>query len=462
MVPSTAICLLLLGAALLCKSGYGSPDRQGQLLRGAGVTVASLAIANLVVILSGTANGIDALFLPMLAERPHDAMSAATAFCLLLASICCFLLAAPGLAARSLYVPFATLGLLLCSVSLTGYAFGTAALYDVFIFASMALHTTVMLALLFVALMLSYGRGWIWLLLDEGTGSSGARRLFPIVVVGPPILCLLAVDATRAGYFRMDFGFDLIATAMTTFGLAAILHNAQIQNNLDQERVEILASLRSASADKDLLIREIYHRVKNNLQQINALIAIEAARHEDVEFRASFEEMSGRVQALGLVHQLLMQSTRPSEIDIAPFLSELGENISRSHGLLKRGIALTVESESEHINLDVAITIGLLINELVVNGIKHAFVDRTDGAIGIRYSSSSEDPAQRVIAVSDDGVGPEDLAATLAREEGGGTRIIRSLATQLHGNMAVTLDGGTCVTIQFPASTFQENGYARG
>ena len=455
MVPTTAASFIILASALLLPAKWKTLQ-----FRMASLVVAAVALADLITILSGTANGIDALFISQLVDRPHDKMSAGTAICFLLAAACIFLLTGFKALAKDIYVAIATLGLILCSIALIGYLFDISALYDVFVFSAMALHTAALFAVLFIALMLSYNRGWIWILLGEGAGSDGARRLFPFVVAGPLVLCLLALGASREDYFSAEFRIMLLAAAMTIIGLAAILRNAAIENRTERQLTSALDRLKVALADKDLLIREIHHRVKNNLQQINALIAIDSSRHHNVEVRESFQEMSGRVQALGLVHQLLMQSPRPSEIDIAPFLEELGRNIAKSHGLARREIALEVDTQSEQVHLDAAISIGLLINELVVNAIKHAFAERERGQISIQYRTSPDDGQEREIAVSDDGCGANDLEALLVREDSGGMRIIRSLVAQLQGNMTVDLNNGTHIRIRFPERIYEESRYA--
>lgn len=457
MVPTTAIGFLLLGGTLwrLDRAPVALP-------RIAAVTVAAIVLVNLTITHLGNAAGLDGLIITGLADRPHDVMSVATAVCFLMASACTYLSTSRANGARHLLVWIASTGLLICVTALSGYIFDTAALYAVEIFSAMALHTAILMSALFVGLMLSCESGWVWVLLGTGTGSTGARRLFPVVVIGPLMLCFVANEATDAGYMTAEFRIALLAVTMTLLGLVAILSNAQVQNRAESELSTLVdelnvatADLTLAAADKDRLIREINYRVNNNLQQMNALIAIEAARHDAPDVRTSLTEIERQVQALWLVHQLVLNNAHLSQINVAPFLRELAQKIVSHHDLWRLRIDLAVSAEDELISPDTAINLGLLVNDLVANAISHAFLESETGQISIRYETEPEDPAFRRLIVSDNGSNSSDLNSVLERDKSGEMQIIRSLTRQLQGKKIIEIGDGTIVTIRFPAIALQ-------
>ncbi|GGC42057.1 hypothetical protein GCM10011371_31830 [Novosphingobium marinum] len=453
MVPSTAVSFALLGFGLLAWLRAGSAGARS-LLAGAASLVAVVAIAELVALSAGVRQGIDAFLWPQLLERPDDSMAVATATSFLLAAACCLCLSlrrTPGW----VFLGSSTLGLALCSVALVAYALDTEALYGVFLFTAMALHTAAAFAALFLAIMLASPRsGWIWHFFGDEQGSRGARRLLPFVVGGPFLLSVAFFAATEQGLFSPNFRLSVMSIAMMVIGLAAILRNATLENRAERRLRQANADLEVALADRSLLLREVYHRVKNNLQQINALLMIERNKLEDESAKAAFQAMAGRVQALGMVHKLLIQSPQPSEVDMQTFLEKLGSSFSTGHGLRARNIELAVEARPDTVHLDVAMAIGLLANELVANAIKHAFPEGHGGTISIRYGDGDGDGEgeTKVLTISDDGVGypAEGMVA------GTGSRIVQGLVSQLKGTMTVTNGRGTTVSTQFPA-TLSEN-----
>lgn len=454
MVPSTALAFLALSLGLLplVRTSLGKTSQR--VLSIVAIAVVAIAVLDLAILVADRAAGIDSVLWPDLLQRPSDGMAAATAGSFILASICCILLGAHGTPAKLSFVTASTLGLLLSSIALVGYALDTEALYGVFLFTAMSLHTALAFAILFVSLMLiARDRGWIWLLFEERTGSAGARRLVPLVLGGPFLLCLLTLFATDAGIFSANFRLSILAIAMMLIGTIAVLRNAAIENRAEEETKALMADLEVALQDRSLLLREVYHRVKNNLQQINAMLMIEKTKIGDPEAIEAFGAMSGRIQALGMVHQLLLQADTPSEVDLSDYFEKLTQNLAAGHGLDRRGIRLTIEAISERAYLDVAMTLGLLINELVANAIEHAFRNENTGTIAITYGREGE--SERILTVSDDGSGYSQQAA-----EHTGSLIISSLIRQLRARKSVTNGNGTTVTVVFPANLSEEIRYA--
>jgi two-component sensor histidine kinase len=213
------------------------------------------------------------------------------------------------------------------------------------------------------------------------------------------------------------------------------------------ELVEANARLTDALAQRDLLLREVYHRVKNNLQTVDGLIVMQARQVDDPQAKKGLLDLRSRIFALGLVHQQLMGSDDLQTFDFAPFLRELSENIVE--GGAAKEVTLSVKATPLTVGLDFAIPLGLLVTELVTNSLKHAF---PDGRGNIDVLLQHNDDATVGLVVADNGGGGGGTAehADEARPALG-TSIIRGLVAQLKGTMVVRRDNGTRSEIRVPA-----------
>ncbi|TWB37060.1 sensor histidine kinase [Nitrospirillum viridazoti] len=229
------------------------------------------------------------------------------------------------------------------------------------------------------------------------------------------------------------------------------------------ERAEAEAALREAKADlelvvaertaalkqRDLLLREVYHRVKNNLQIIDGLVMMQALQLKDPDGRQALMGLRSRVYALGLVHQQLMASPDLESFDIAPFLDELARNILLSGA--DDGVGLDIAICPLTVNLDFAIPLGLLVTELITNSLKHAFPEGR-GTITIAMRRREEGGVLLVVADDGDGIPTSPPAG----EDGGGYRrglggtIVKGLVAQLDGTIEMRFDKGTRAEIILP------------
>ena len=157
--------------------------------------------------------------------------------------------------------------------------------------------------------------------------------------------------------------------------------------------------------DKDVLLRELQHRVKNNLQMITALIRMEARNLADGETGERFDRLAGRVNSLALLYDLLSGDSTSDGIDLGVYLSKIASSVMEVHTV--EGIRLKLSVDSWPCSINVAMPTGLVVNELMTNALKHAFVGREQGTITV--SSLVDDTGCRV-TVSDDGVGLPDGA----------------------------------------------------
>jgi two-component sensor histidine kinase len=224
--------------------------------------------------------------------------------------------------------------------------------------------------------------------------------------------------------------------------------NTELERRVKERTAELEAAnarLSQALEQRDLLLREVYHRVKNNLQVIDSIVTLQAKRLSDPEAKSALQSLRRRLYALGLVHQQLMSSADLKTFDVAPFLRELSENIIE--GIGGREINLSVRAIPLDVGLDFAIPLGLLVTELVTNSLKHAF---PDGKGRIDVTLSRLDDGIMSLVVADNGAGYDTLEASQKERAAGlGTALIDGLVSQLRATINVRRMNGTISEILF-------------
>jgi two-component sensor histidine kinase len=197
--------------------------------------------------------------------------------------------------------------------------------------------------------------------------------------------------------------------------------------------------------EKDTRLLEMQHRVKNNLQMITALIRIEARKAQGQAETGPFDRLAGRINSIQLVYKLLSESGSGDEIDLGAYLSEIASSVMHSSAV--EGIRLELKVDSFPVSVNVALPTGMVVNELLTNSLKHAFVDRDGGTI--RVESLVDAQGCRVV-VADDGVG---LPADMSWPKRGklGALIVQSLRQNAHADIQVDSKPGegTRVSIGF-------------
>ncbi len=203
--------------------------------------------------------------------------------------------------------------------------------------------------------------------------------------------------------------------------------------------------LRTTLREKDVLIEEVHHRVKNNLQVITSLLGLQARTIKDPATRKNFEESRYRVQAMAILHEILYESSSLAEIDFADYIRRLVEHLVRSYGAASR-IRTEVRLEALHCHRDVALPCGLIVNELLSNAFKYAFPGGKTGSIRVVLRRGLRGKVH--LMVRDNGVGlPPGLdwntSPTL------GLRLVRTLARQIDAEVKASRRAGTLFSITF-------------
>lgn len=199
---------------------------------------------------------------------------------------------------------------------------------------------------------------------------------------------------------------------------------------------------RKRARQKDLLLKEIHHRVKNNLQVISSLLKLHAEQLAIPEARAAFEEAEQRVRAIAMLHEHLHETQGSGTVEFASYARLLAEALMRLAGV---DVRLVLEVSDVHLSLDQALPCGLILNELMSNALKHAWPPTFTGvrSLAVRASRVERDV---LLEVSDNGVGfPAEL-----RVGSLGLHLVRTLSRQLAGALTLSSDGGAVARLKFP------------
>lgn len=220
-----------------------------------------------------------------------------------------------------------------------------------------------------------------------------------------------------------------------------------IANALDRKAVE--EQLQGSLSDKEVLLREIHHRVKNNMQIVNSLLFLqEQAVQDTVDAIAlnAFQHSRARIKAMAVIHDRLYRSSEFSSIDFEEYLNALVPELLNSYGI-EGEINIEIAAQKIKLGLDAAIPCALIINELITNSLKHAFPQGQAGRIELHMGRRSNGSVRVVIA--DDGVGmPANVDLSIAPKTLG-LRLVNDLAKQLDGAVTVSVERGTRVQVDF-------------
>lgn len=244
-----------------------------------------------------------------------------------------------------------------------------------------------------------------------------------------------------AGHFAKIAAFYLVYKALVETGFVRPFGMLFREVKQNERRLE------AALKQKELLLKEVHHRVKNNLNIVNSLIRLQAARIKDTGIADRLRDLTSRIQSMALVHEKLYQSGDLSDIDLGAYVRDTVDNLYNGYGIDRERIRCDVRSRGGiALTIRQAIPCGMIVNELVTNCLKYAFPGDRSGTIAVEVSLAD---GVVLLAVRDDGVGlPEGLDI----DDGGtlGLSLIRSLAEQISGSVEVGPGPGTSVVVRFP------------
>ena len=208
------------------------------------------------------------------------------------------------------------------------------------------------------------------------------------------------------------------------------------------------AGIRASLTEKELLLREIHHRVKNNLQIMSSLMRLHARHVDDEKYKANFREAESRILSMALVHEKLYQSENLAGLALRHYLQRVLKHLMTTYEMDGRRIALNLDIEDIIVGVDVAIPIGFIVTEVFSNCIKHAFPGGRDGEVLVGFHLMEGDVSELVVC--DNGIGiPAEFAVETGKTMG--LRLVHIFVNQLGGKLEITCNEGTEFRMTFKA-----------
>ncbi|MCZ7401195.1 MAG: PAS domain S-box protein [Candidatus Methanoperedens sp.] len=206
--------------------------------------------------------------------------------------------------------------------------------------------------------------------------------------------------------------------------------------------------IRKSLEEKEVLLREIHHRVKNNMQIVSSLLRLQSRNIEDSKYKDMFIDSQNRINSMALIHEKLYKSESIAQINFKEYINDIISNIFESY-CIKSNIKIDINVENFPIKIDYAVPCGLIINELVTNSLKYAFPDGRQGKIQISLKSNENNMIR--LSISDNGIGiPKDM--DIRKTKSLGLHLVTALAEgQLHGEIILNRETGTEFQISFGA-----------
>ncbi len=200
--------------------------------------------------------------------------------------------------------------------------------------------------------------------------------------------------------------------------------------------------------ENQVFLREVYHRVKNNLQIISSLLDLQSATVRDPAMLDIFQDARSRLRSMALIHESLSRNHDLVHVDMATYLKNLLTPLQESY-MTRSDVSLHLNSEAIRVASNIAISCGLIVNELVTNALKHAFPGNQGGMITVTFHTNKDN--QAILQVRDTGVGLAD-SVDFEHPSSIGLQLVHVLARQLRATIVLDRQGGTCITLMFPIS----------
>lgn len=249
-------------------------------------------------------------------------------------------------------------------------------------------------------------------------------------------------DAETRQSKRERNSFILISALL--LALAIVAYRAFISNKRKKEQLDVQNQvIETALHEKEILLKEIHHRVKNNLQLVSSLLNLQSYFIKDEMALDAVKDSRNRVQSMALIHQNLYQEENLTGIDVADYINKLTDNLFQSYNIHGNRIKLIKDIQPLNLDIEVVVPLGLILNELITNSLKYGFPGNREGALRI---SLKEEDALLKIRVHDNGVGlPEDFSSQ--DNKSFGYNMIRDFLHKMKGEMRVFSEDGAKIEI---------------
>ncbi|MCM1984839.1 sensor histidine kinase [Lyngbya confervoides] len=289
---------------------------------------------------------------------------------------------------------------------------------------------------------------WIFFLFGAFITACGITHLFSIWTLWSPNYWLSGLVKSGTALISLATAFSLIPVIPGALSLPSQSELLQSKAELEQRVSERTQALETSLAEKNSMLKEVHHRVKNNLQIISSLLSLQSFANENTAVKSLMEDCQHRILSMALIHEKLYRSKDLASIDMAEYLRDFLEQIFAAYRVNLPQVRFCLNSEDIALDIDAAIPCGLIVNELFSNALKHAFVGRDQGRITVNFFRLPETTC--VLQILDDGVGMRtdiDWQATRTL----GLAMVKGLAQQISGTISAMEGEGTGFEIIFPA-----------
>jgi two-component sensor histidine kinase len=271
--------------------------------------------------------------------------------------------------------------------------------------------------------------------------------VIPFYASGRPLgaIWILAHDAER----HFDAEDVRLMTSLAEFTGAAlqVLSALGAETQANQALRESQRQLQVSLHDKEVLLKEIHHRVKNNLQMVASLLALQSSQITDLKAQRLFQDSQDRVRSLALLHDTLYQAGSLGQFNFAAYVKAISTQLLTTYATNTSAIRLSTQLDEVPLDLDAAIPCGLILNELLTNVLKHAFPNGQGGEVRLTLRAEAD---RVTLSLRDTGVGfPTDL--DFRQTDSLGLQLVNLLTEQLGGTLTLERGSGTTFTLSFPA-----------
>ncbi len=266
------------------------------------------------------------------------------------------------------------------------------------------------------------------------------------ILTGEKVIGVITLQDYKKEYAFDESQLELLTTIAAQAAIA--LENSHLFAALQQElkeKDEAEKRIKASLNEKELLLQEIHHRVKNNLQIMSSLLRLQASHFKDQKVQSIFKESENRVKAMAIIHNKLYTNPEYDKVDFHDYIKTLIQNLFLSYGISTESIKLEINVNSISLNIDTAIPCGLIINELVSNSLKYAFPKKMTGKIEVNMYFEGND---LILIVRDNGIGiKKDI--DIQKNKTLGLKLVQLLATQMDGKVEIQSVKGTEFIIKF-------------
>jgi two-component sensor histidine kinase len=288
---------------------------------------------------------------------------------------------------------------------------------------------------------------WRLLLPETVIGYPLSRRVIDLPLKDVPVISPdLTAEEALTRLIGQDAPYALVVDEKTLLGMVSLKRLWEYGQVAERERTE--ETFKALLRQKEVLLREVHHRIKNNLQIISSLLNLQAGYIQDPRVREMFMDIQNRIMSMALIHETLYQSSDLGMVNFDVYVHTLADEIFRSYSVSEDRIALQIRADEVMLDTSHAIPCGLILTELLSNCLKHAFPSDRGGEIHIELRS--HDSQRLTMIVRDTGVGfPPEV--DFRQTETLGLQLVYTLTEQLGGTLELESNGGTTFRLTFTA-----------